>query len=131
VVIWAVVTHFRVPIDANWLPAPSLWYTAAIPALCALVSLSLGVILLGWSAARVIHNEGMGIGDMVTSMIQAGVVWSIILLMMFGVIKFGPSFLLGIVSFALSATAELLATLIIWSIANRRTFGMGHPAGAH
>ena len=131
VVIWAAVTHYRVPINESWLPAPTQWYTAAIPTLLALLTLSIGVVLLGWSASRAFRHEGMGVGDMFTAVVQAGVVTSIALLMAFGVIKFGPNFLLGIVSFEIASVAELLATLIVWGVANRRTFGMGAPASAH
>lgn len=132
VIIWSLVTHFRVPVDARFLPAPGMWYTAAMPVLFALLSLAIGVVLLSWSASRVFQNESMGVGDMVTAIVQAFVVFAIIILMFFGVIKYGPSFLMGIVAFALSSGAELLATLIVWSIANRRTFGVGSaPVAAH
>ena len=126
-IVWVVVTHQRIA-DGTTMPLPAYWLTAATPVWAALIMLGLQMLCLSSSAITATRREQMGIADMMTSIGTFVVIVVLIVLVVIGYAKSGPNLINGLAAFTFAAFVEMLATMRVWMVANRRPGGVigGH-----
>jgi hypothetical protein len=122
-IVWVVVTHQRIG-DGTALPIPSYWLTAATPVWAALIMLGLQMLCLSSSAITATRREQMGIADMMTSITTFVVIVVLIVLVTIGYAKSTPNLINGLAAFTFAAFVEMLATMRVWMVANRRPGGV-------
>lgn len=122
-IVWVAVTHQRVG-EGMSLPLPAHWLTSATPVWLALIILGLQMLCLSSSAITATRREQMGIADMMTSISAFVVIVVLIVLVVIGYAKSGPNLINGLAAFTWASFVEMLATMRVWMVANRRPGGV-------
>jgi hypothetical protein len=122
-IVWVVVTHQRVG-ETGTMGLPQYWLTAATPVWAALIMLGLQMLCLSSSAITATRREQMGIADMMTSIATFVVIVVLIVLVVIGYAKSGPNLINGLAAFTFASFVEMLATMRVWMVANRRPGGV-------
>lgn len=122
-ITWVAVTHQRVG-EGMSLPLPAHWLTSATPVWLALIILGLQMLCLSSSAITATRREQMGIADMMTSISAFVVIVVLIVLVVIGYAKSGPNLINGLAAFTWASFVEMLATMRVWMVANRRPGGV-------
>lgn len=122
-IVWVTVTHYRASV-----PTPSYWLTAAAPIWAALVVLGLQMVFLVASAIHATRREQMGMADMLVSIATFIVTVILVVLYVVDKLNFGPNQINGLAAFLWTNGVEMLATIGVWMVANRRPGGVigGH-----
>lgn len=123
-IAWTLVTHYRVDVNAGFMPPPGHWATAAIPVGAALVVLGLQAMFLGWALVSSTSDQAAGIRDEFISYATFATPAIILLLVAVGVVRSGPNHILGLVAFLFGNFSEMVLTKCGWTVANRRPGGV-------